>query len=137
MVSWVLDTSVIAKWFFEEEGTERAEGYLTAMIGGEAEVHVPSSFFYEFANVIWARRAEGVSEDTARRLWADLETLPLEVTAESELFPETLAFAFRHDVTAYDAAFVVLARQQSCDLVTADGVLWEKIASECYWVKKL
>ncbi len=31
MVSWVLDTSVIVKWFLEEEGSDRAEKYLNAV----------------------------------------------------------------------------------------------------------
>jgi predicted nucleic acid-binding protein len=40
-------------------------------------------------------------------------------------------------VTVYDAVFVVLGRQLGSDLVTADGVLWDKVAGDCPWVKML
>jgi predicted nucleic acid-binding protein len=137
MVTRVLDTSVVAKWFFQEEGTERALGLLTELLEGRSRLQVPSSLFYELANVLWTRRSASFTAREAREVWAELETFPLSVTEGAELLPEALPFAFENDVTAYDAAFVVLARQLGCDLITADRVLWEKVASECPWVKRL
>lgn len=137
MVSQVLDTSVIAKWFFPEEGSDRAERCLTGLLEGALRVHVPSSFFYEIANVIWVRRRDGVGVRDARAIWAELATLPLVVTDWSEIFPAALEIAFEHDVTAYDAAFVALARRLNCDLITADQMLLSKIAGEHAWVKAL
>jgi predicted nucleic acid-binding protein len=137
VVTRVLDTSVIAKWFFNEEGTDRAEVLLTDLLEGSVRVQVPSSMFYELANVVWTRRSKSFGEQQARMVWAEVVTFPLSVTDWSELLPEALAFAMQHDVTVYDAAFVVLARQLGGELVTADGVLWNKIAGDCPWVKRL
>ncbi len=53
------------------------------------------------------------------------------------LLPDALTFAIRHDVTVYDAVFVVLARQLGGELITADRVLWDKLAGDCPWVRKL
>jgi predicted nucleic acid-binding protein len=137
MVTLVLDTSVVAKWFFQEEGTDRAEAILTGFLDGSARIHVPSSLFYELANVIWTHRSESFEQQQARRVWAEVVSFPLLVTAWSELLPEGLAFAIQHEVTVYDAVFVILARQLGGDLVTADRVLWDKVNADCPWVRML
>ena len=58
MVRRVLDTSVIVKWFFLEEGTDRAEILLRELEEGAASVIVPSSLYYEFCNVLWVKRVK-------------------------------------------------------------------------------
>jgi predicted nucleic acid-binding protein len=93
--------------------------------------------FYELANVVWSRRTGSFREQQARMLWAELVSFPLLITDWSELLPEALTFAIQHEVTVYDAVFVVLAKQLGGDLVTADGVLWDKVAGDCPWVKML
>ena len=137
MVTRVLDTSVVVKWFFNEEGTDRAEALLAELLDGSARIQVPSSLFYELANVVWSRRTSSFREQQARMLWAELESFPLSITDWSELLPAALTFAIQHEVTVYDAVFVVLAKQLGADLVTADGVLWDKVAGDCPWVKML
>jgi len=137
MVTRVLDTSVVVKWFFNEEGTDRAEALLAELLDGSARIQVPSSLFYEFANAVWSRRNSSFKEQQARMLWAELESFPLLITDWSELLPEALAFAIQHEVTVYDAVFVVLAKQLGSELITADGVLWDKVAGDCSWVKML
>lgn len=136
MVTRVLDTSVAVKWFFQEDGTDRAEALLAELLGGGARVEVPSSLFYELANVLWTRRRD-LTERQARTVWAELMAFPLAVRDWSDLLPEALTFAFRHDVTAYDGVFVVLARQLDCELVTADQALHRKTAVDCPWVRLL
>lgn len=137
MVTRVLDTSVVAKWFFEEEGTGRAEALLKEALEGSSRIAVPSSLFYELANVLWTRRSASCTEQQATRVWAELTAFPLSVTDGSKLLPEALTFAFKHKVTAYDSVFVVLARQLDCDLVTADRALWRTLATACPWVTRL
>lgn len=137
MVTRVLDTSVLVKWFFNEEGTDRAEALLTELLAGSARIQIPSLLYYELANVIWTRRTPSFREQQARMVWAELESFPLWVTDWSELLPEALTFAMQHDVTVYDAAFVVLARRLGSDFITADGVLWDQVAGDCPWVKRL
>lgn len=137
MVSRVLDTSVVAKWFFDEERTDRAVALLEDLLAGNGRVHVPSSLFYELANVIWSRRGSTFTERQAQQVWAELMTLPLSVTDGSALLPAALTFAFQRGVTVYDAVFVVLAQQLGCDLVTDDRALWRRTAADCAWVKRL
>jgi predicted nucleic acid-binding protein len=135
MVRRVLDTSVVVKWFFLEEGTDRAEILLRELEDGAARGIVPSSFYYEFCNVLWVKRRQGLREEGASSIWQELIQLPLEVIDGP--LPQTLAFSFRHEVSPYDAAFVVLAQSQDCDLVTADETLWRKVRDACPWVRRL
>jgi len=135
-VIWVLDTSVVAKWFLEEEGSDAAERFLDALEGGD-RVAVPSSFFYELASVLWRRRQTGMTERNATAIWSDVQRLPLLVSDWEELFPQALSVAYRFDVSPYDAAFVVLARELGCELITADRRLWKKTHGDCPWVQLL
>jgi len=138
MVRRVLDTSVVVKWFFSEEGTERAEVFLRELADERTAIAiVPSSLYYEFCNVLWVKRRKGLREEAASAIWNELIQLPLEVVDGADLLPQALAFSFRHEVSPYDAAFVVLAKSQDCDFITADETLWLKLRSTCPWVRRL
>lgn len=133
----VLDTSVVAKWFLEEEGSEEAERLLRAIGDGSGRIAVPSSFFYELAHVLWGQRRTGMTERNAAAIWNDLMRLPFSVTDWEELFPQALSFAYRFDISPYDALFVVLATELGCELITADRRLWKKTRGDCPWVELL
>lgn len=135
MVNWVLDTSVVAKWFFEEEGSDRAERYLDDLLSGAAQISVPSSLFYELSNVVWVRRTSGLGEKEAAQIWAEVESLPFAITDWPDLTRTAIPFGFRHDVSPYDAAFVVLARDLGAEMVTADRPLVRKLGASCPWVR--
>jgi predicted nucleic acid-binding protein len=138
MVTRVLDTSVVVKWFLEEEGTDRADLFLQELAQNTARAVVPSSLLSEIANVFWVHRREGLTEAEAQGFWGELVQLPLEIIEVThQLLFDALAFSFRMQVSPYDATFVVLARRLECDLITADGVLWRKVRETCPWVKLL
>ena len=137
MMRRVLDTSVVIKWFFEEEGSDRAEVFLKELELGTGQVVIPSLLFYEASNVLWLKRRQGLQEEKASAIWSELLRLPLEALDGMELVPQALALSFRQEVSPYDALFVVLARALGSDFITADHTLWTKIRASCPWVKKL
>lgn len=137
MVKRVLDTSVVVKWFFAEDGTDRAEVFLRELEEEAAKAIVPLSLYYEFCNVLWVKRRKGLDEAKASAIWQELIRLPLDVIDGIGLLPQALAFSYRHEVSPYDAAFVVLAQDQECDFITADDVLWLKLRGTCHWVRRL
>jgi len=53
---YVLDTSVIVKWFMTEKNSDKAEKLLDDLIDEKIEVVIPISLLYELANVLWVRR---------------------------------------------------------------------------------
>jgi predicted nucleic acid-binding protein len=137
VITRVLDTNIIVKWFLLEEGSQVAEGFLEELLAGQARVLVPSSLFYEVAKVLWVRRRDGLTESTSLAIWQRLTQLPVTVIEWHELFPEALTLSYQHDIAVYDAVFVRLAQLYGCDLITADQKLLPKLAGTYGWVKSL
>lgn len=133
----VLDTSVVAKWFLKEPGSDKADRYLDELTDGYSHVVVPSLLFYELAAVFWEQRQHGLGDTEARSLWAGLRALPLTVVSWEQLLPRALGLAFRRGISPCDAIFVLLARDVGGDLITADSELYGAIHERCGWVHLL
>ena len=133
----VLDTSVVAKWFLKEAGCDKADRYLDELADGYSHVVVPSLLFYELAAVFWEQRSHGLGDTEASSLWAGLSALPLTVVGWEQLLPQALGLAFRANVSPGDAIFVLLARDEGCDLITADRELYDTVHEGCSWVRML
>ncbi len=137
MVTRVLDTSVVVKWFLKEEGSDRADRYLDELTDGFCHIVVPSLLLYELASVFWEQRRHGLGDTEAMSLWAALRALPLTVVSWEEILPRALGMSFRHGISTNDATFVLLARDLGCELITADRDLYDGVGERCSWVKIL
>jgi len=119
----VVDTSVALKWFFPEEGTDRAKALL-----GSVEMAAPDLLIYEFSNVLACRR-----QQTGRDIARCLETLyRFDIQfffLPQNRFQRVLQLARQFDLSGYDASFVALAEALNVDLVTADAKLVQKTKS--------
>lgn len=133
----VVDTSVVAKWFLAEEGSEAAEIYLRTLLEGKARLMAPSLLFVELASTFWVQRRNGLTAALALQMYQKATLLPLQVFATADLLPAGLEAAYHYQISPYDAVFVALARRSDCELVTADRALWVKVREELPWVKLL
>src|SRR3990167_8212243 len=122
----VLDASVAIKWFIKEDGDAEAKKLLEFLQSKTLCVYVPQLFFFEVGNIV-SLHSE-VSENAAERFIESL--FSLELKAE-EVTPEYLGAVVKtsrqYKITAYDAAYVVLAHLLNVDLITADKRLKEKV----------
>jgi len=115
----VLDASIILKWLLTEEGSERALLFRERHIKGEERIAVPSLLFYEIANVL--RYSEGFSDEAVLTLFETIKDIELSaIHPPFSDFEETIIYARSKQISVYDAAYVVLARNLECDLITAD-----------------
>lgn len=121
---FVLDSSIIIKWFRAdgEEKVVEARNYLVKNLAGEITILVPDLLYYEIANI--AKNDKIQSQD----FWEDsLETLfssSLEVSPpDSNFIKKAYKLAKDLNVSAYDASYLVLARDNGCLLVTPDREL--------------
>ena len=116
MTDLVIDACVAIKWVVEEPGTAEALSLLR-----RHRLFAPELLAVECANVLWkkVRRKEMSGQEAllAARLLqrADLELLPMRGLLDSMA---ELALALDHP--AYDCAYLALAENLSCGLVTAD-----------------
>ncbi len=118
----VIDTSVVIKIFFPEEGSDRAR-----FLVQNHDVVAPDLLVYEFTNYI--SRRHGMTSDDVVFLLKQFYRLPIEFFVLPEnRFVEVSQLAKKIKVTAYDASFLVLANSLKAPLVTADHKFY-KLAS--------
>jgi len=119
MKSFVLDTSVVLKWFSKERGSEEAEKLLRFLERKKVEVFLPELVKYELGNAFLKGK-----ELTYLRAQAILETLymlPLNFVAEDlKLAKTSYRLAEKLGISYYDACFLALAKARKIPLITAN-----------------
>jgi predicted nucleic acid-binding protein len=125
---YVVDASVLTKWFVErnESDRERALALKEIHVSGRSTIQVTELTFLEVLNAI--RYGSGTSEQHGARAIAALEALHLKVTdADFQLLRKANAIACAYKITIYDALYVALAEQVGYPLITADEVMVKKL----------
>jgi predicted nucleic acid-binding protein len=117
----VLDCSVTMAWCFESEADPYTQGVLASMPRDRALV--PAVWLLEVTNVLLvAERRRRITRGDADRFLALLEELPVEVAAHDGLPGMTAGTSVGREfgLSAYDAAYVHLARYERVPLATRD-----------------
>jgi len=135
--TYVLDTSVVVKWFVSEEDSDKAKIFLKDYEEGKIDIVVPSNLYYEATNVFWLKKQEGFTEEEALDSIEDLMRLDLEAVLSTELLKEGLKLAHRYEIAVYDSIFLALASERDLELVTADRRLYDKVKGDFSGVKLL
>ena len=126
MALLVLDTSVILKWFKEEEYTKTALKIKKEFIVGVHELVVPDLALYELVNAM--RFSEGFDEETIKKSLEKFIDLEIDIVIPTqEIINFAIELSYTYDITVYDAVFVSLAKLIGAIFVTADKKLYEKI----------
>ena len=134
----VVDASVAAKWLFVEPDTEKARAIFDLGKSGELQLLAPEILPAEIANSLWKRTQRGdLDRVSALRLFDGFQKLEFKLCKVQELMGSALSIAFRHHHPVYDCLYVVLARREGCDLVTADERLYRAFAQDFPWVHLL
>lgn len=125
MKPYILDASVAAAAFFQEEHADRAGKLLV----GRHALHAPDLIYAELANVIWKRSIRGeIDEKEAAGLLADLGSLPLRITPCGDLVDAALELALRTGRSVYGCLYLALAVKADSVMVTADQRLVNALA---------
>jgi predicted nucleic acid-binding protein len=121
----VVDASVGIKLFVIEPLSERVDALFAHLADDlPGRFYVPDLFFVECTNILWKYvQRFGYPADAARQDVADLTRLPLQVVPTAALAEAALELSIQHGSTAYDSAYIALARHLSLPLVTADEAL--------------
>ena len=94
---------------------------------GRVEIAVPALLYYEVANILLFGRSRPPVEEAAEAL-DDLFSIPLEVVPPaSAAAAVTVLLASAHGLSYYDAAYVALAEELDCVLITADERLERRV----------
>jgi predicted nucleic acid-binding protein len=119
---FVVDASVTLAWCFEDEATPHTEAILDRLIDDTAIV--PALWELEVSNVLLiAERRSRLTEAQSARFVALLGQLPIHVDSASVEMGAVLAAGRHYSLTAYDAAYLVLAEREGVALATTDASL--------------
>ena len=120
----VVDASVVAKWYLEEEAHQRAARILEAGRSGDTRLIAPVIALAEFGNVLWQRnRREELTRDEIGEVWKAFSAAPITLVGITSLMPPAQDIALDSGCAVYDALYLALAEAREAKLVTADGKL--------------
>lgn len=116
----VLDTSVVLKWYRqEEELADKALLVREAYSEGNIEIVAPDYVLCEFANVL--RYKTDLSIQKVQGCIQHLTRLDIRwVIPETKLLERAIEIARSRDISVYDAIFVATAEKYRAKVVTAD-----------------
>ena len=120
MSVFVVDASVVVKWFVPEVHSDAAHRWLLAA----HDYFAPDLIFPEAGNAVWkkVRRGELTSRD-AQQLVKDLVAAGIETVSMRALVSDAHAMALATGITVYDATYLTLAVRLETQLVTGDDRL--------------
>jgi len=132
MDAFVLDVSACMPWCCEDETTAASEEMLQWAMEGQV-LHVPSVWVWEILNtvaVVVKRRR--ISAERGREFLEQLASFNFKIDRSPQTvdFPRLHALAELHQLTAYDVAYLDLAKRLSLPLATRDQDLRTAAAAE-------
>jgi predicted nucleic acid-binding protein len=123
-MSLLLDNSIALAWCFESEQTAEVMALLDRV--SEHGAVAPQLWPIEALNgLLVAERRQRIDRATARKFGAFLQSLPIVIDDQTadRVWTVTAELASHHGLTAYDAAYLELARRLALPLATKDRAL--------------
>ena len=123
---YVLDASVIIKWFSVEEYTDTAIEIRNKFFKGTYELAAPDLILYEVSNAL--RFNPKFDEDDVIEAVNSLFDMGINIIVPTPRVVESsITMAFKYNITIYDAFYAALAHEIGFTFVTADSKLYQKI----------
>ena len=122
----VIDASVVLKWYLsDEEHGEKALDILDGHVSDHFSLHAPALLEFEVANGLTiAKRRARVGNNDVLKAMDGFTGLGIELYPLLPLFRKVLDYSDKYNISAYDAAYVALANDLKCNVVTADKRLF-------------
>ncbi len=122
---FVVDASVVVKWFVPEMHSEAARRWLDA----SHDYIAPDLVFPEVGNAIWKKVRRGeLSPDDAQSLVKELSAAGIEAVSMRGLVSDAHALAVATGITVYDATYLTLAVRLETQVITGDDRFARKLA---------
>ena len=126
MSIFVLDSSLILSWCFEDQATEESDWLLSLLTHEEQPYRalVPSLWHLQLSDILHeAEKQEQLTPAESLQFIGLLESLPLETDITRYASKDILTLSRSYDLTAYEASYFLLALRSSTPLATLDSRL--------------
>lgn len=122
MRRWVVDASVVVKWYVPEHLSHTAARLLVQARSGELSLFAPDLLFPDVGNVLWKKLRTGELQpgEAASILRAVTRTFPGRVARCLQPVPAAFRIASISGRTVYDSLYLALAQALGGQLVIAD-----------------
>jgi predicted nucleic acid-binding protein len=133
---YVVDSSIVTKWFLVEANSDQAVVLRDEFATGRLRLTVPTLLFYEVMNAI---RFSGVFNETGLALAAkSLSKYHFGIWRPiGKLLELSTQLSIRENVTVYDACYVALAKRLKTRLVTEDKELLDKFPTDTVRIDRI
>jgi predicted nucleic acid-binding protein len=122
---FVVDASLVIKWFVPEIHSEAARRWL----GASHDYVAPDLLFSDAGNAVWKKvRRKELDVTEARQLVVDLRHVAVETVATRSLLVDALTVALTAGMTVYDAMYLTLAARLETEVITGDDRLADRVA---------
>lgn len=122
----VLDTSVILKWYLDEEDSDKALYFRSEYLNNLIDITVPDLILYEVSNALKYNRDYIIND-----IKLVIESLFLSkiniVSPTVELISLAIEYANYFDVSIYDSTYLALSSLLDFQFITADEKFYKKI----------
>jgi len=124
----ILDTSVIIKWFFneEEENTQAANLILNRYLNNEIGIIIPEVAIFEIANVIKNRIKSSQNKRIGANLIDKIFNLGIIFYINKEILKNAFNIAIDINESVYDCIFIATAEHFKSKMITDDRKLFSK-----------
>lgn len=123
---FVLDSSVLAKLFFNEKGSDSAIKLMELGDSMDLDFLASDLAIYEVGNAIW-KNVRKKKKDGSRYIKL-LFLLNIEfISIDDTLASESIKLAQKKDITYFDGVHVALSNKEKATLITQDKELLKKI----------
>lgn len=127
----IVDASAIAPFLLPDESGDQLDYVADVLRDGRCRA--PALLFWELANLIWKACRTGRMTEAERHCALDsaqLFSIASDPVSPDIVFDRTVQLSLKHDLTAYDAAYLELALRCNAALVTFDKSLRQAALAE-------
>lgn len=131
MKTYILDTSVVIKWFNQEreEHIDKASKIYQDFIDGRINIIIPNLLLLELINVL--RIGKKLTKAEIKEIVNIIYRLPVTIEHPTQtVLIKTIEIAEKNNITAYDGLFLALAEAEDCQLISDDRKAHGKIRDE-------
>lgn len=133
-----VDSSVAAKWLFDEEHSEQADALLTDLVDAKQAIVAPALLHIEITNIICQHIRGGLRADEGERLLMEFSSFPIDVFMPPSLQRDALRLAVSYNLPAtYDAQYLALSQELGVEFWTADQRLLHALGGKvptAHWI---
>ncbi len=139
MTAYVIDASVVVKWFVPEQYSEPA----LRLKHTDAQLHAPAFLTLEIGNVLSKKRRRGeLTAPDAEDIWRAFRRAPVRRHVDETLVLAAFDLAYLTKQSVYDSLYLALAMKLDLPFLTADRKFYRALQhgeyrSRLLWIEDL